>query len=195
MKHHPDRNPDDKARRRNSRKRRRRTKSCRTRSKRAAYDQVRPRRRRSRPPGSARRAARRRRIRRLCRRVRRHLRRDLRAAGPAAARGDGVVSRRRPALQPRPVAGGCGARQRGQDPHSGNGGVRDVPRKRAPKPGTQPQATCPTCHGRGEVRVSQGFFSIQQTCPTVPRHRQGHSRSVRNVPAARVASRSTRRCR
>jgi molecular chaperone DnaJ len=22
-----------------------------------------------------------------------------------------------------------------------------------------------TCHGRGEVRVSQGFFSIQQTCP------------------------------
>src|SRR5512141_1702194 len=33
------------------------------------------------------------------------------------------------------------------------------------KPGTQPQ-TCTTCHGRGEVRVSQGFFSIQQTCPT-----------------------------
>jgi molecular chaperone DnaJ len=32
------------------------------------------------------------------------------------------------------------------------------------KPGTQPE-TCPTCHGRGEVRVSQGFFSIQQTCP------------------------------
>lgn len=32
------------------------------------------------------------------------------------------------------------------------------------KPGTQPK-TCPTCQGRGEVRVSQGFFSIQQTCP------------------------------
>jgi molecular chaperone DnaJ len=32
------------------------------------------------------------------------------------------------------------------------------------KPGTEPKA-CPTCHGRGEVRVSQGFFSIQQTCP------------------------------
>ena len=28
------------------------------------------------------------------------------------------------------------------------------------KPGTQP-TQCPTCHGRGEVRVSQGFFSIQ----------------------------------
>jgi len=32
------------------------------------------------------------------------------------------------------------------------------------KPGTQPKQ-CPSCHGRGEVRVSQGFFSIQQTCP------------------------------
>ncbi len=25
--------------------------------------------------------------------------------------------------------------------------------------------TCPTCHGHGDVRVQQGFFSIQQTCP------------------------------
>ena len=33
------------------------------------------------------------------------------------------------------------------------------------KPGTQPK-TCGTCGGRGEVRVSQGFFSIQQACPT-----------------------------
>jgi molecular chaperone DnaJ len=33
------------------------------------------------------------------------------------------------------------------------------------KPGTQPKQ-CPSCNGRGEVRVSQGFFSIQQTCPT-----------------------------
>ena len=32
------------------------------------------------------------------------------------------------------------------------------------KPGTQAK-TCPTCHGQGQVRVSQGFFSIQQTCP------------------------------
>ncbi len=32
------------------------------------------------------------------------------------------------------------------------------------KPGTQPKQ-CPSCNGRGEVRVSQGFFSIQQTCP------------------------------
>ncbi len=32
------------------------------------------------------------------------------------------------------------------------------------KPGTQAK-TCPTCNGQGQVRMQQGFFSIQQTCP------------------------------
>ena len=32
------------------------------------------------------------------------------------------------------------------------------------KPGTKPKE-CPTCHGAGQVRMQQGFFSIQQTCP------------------------------
>ncbi|NTV11072.1 MAG: molecular chaperone DnaJ, partial [Zoogloea sp.] len=32
------------------------------------------------------------------------------------------------------------------------------------KPGTQAK-TCPTCGGAGQVRMQQGFFSIQQTCP------------------------------
>ena len=32
------------------------------------------------------------------------------------------------------------------------------------KPGTQ-ATTCSTCGGAGQVRVQQGFFSIQQTCP------------------------------
>jgi len=32
------------------------------------------------------------------------------------------------------------------------------------KPGTKPK-TCPTCSGAGQVRMQQGFFSIQQTCP------------------------------
>ena len=31
------------------------------------------------------------------------------------------------------------------------------------KPGTSP-TTCPECRGAGQVRVSQGFFSLQQTC-------------------------------
>jgi len=33
------------------------------------------------------------------------------------------------------------------------------------KPGTKAR-TCATCGGAGAVRVTQGFFSIQQTCPT-----------------------------
>ncbi|MDO8300335.1 molecular chaperone DnaJ [Lacisediminimonas sp.] len=32
------------------------------------------------------------------------------------------------------------------------------------KPGTSPVA-CTTCGGQGQVRMQQGFFSIQQTCP------------------------------
>ena len=32
------------------------------------------------------------------------------------------------------------------------------------KKGTKAE-TCPTCHGHGQVRMQQGFFSIQQTCP------------------------------
>jgi molecular chaperone DnaJ len=32
------------------------------------------------------------------------------------------------------------------------------------KPGTEPVG-CPTCHGQGQVRIQQGFFSIAQTCP------------------------------
>lgn len=30
--------------------------------------------------------------------------------------------------------------------------------------GTSP-SPCPTCHGHGQVRMQQGFFSLQQTCP------------------------------
>ena len=33
------------------------------------------------------------------------------------------------------------------------------------KPGTE-ASTCSTCAGHGQVRMQQGFFSIQQTCPT-----------------------------
>jgi len=32
------------------------------------------------------------------------------------------------------------------------------------EPGTTPE-TCPTCNGVGQVRIQQGFFSVQQTCP------------------------------
>lgn len=32
------------------------------------------------------------------------------------------------------------------------------------KPGSSP-ITCPTCQGHGAVRMQQGFFAVQQTCP------------------------------
>jgi molecular chaperone DnaJ len=37
-------------------------------------------------------------------------------------------------------------------------------------------ATCDTCSGTGQVRISQGFFTLQQTCP----HCRGSGRIVRN---------------
>src|SRR5579862_1203166 len=41
--------------------------------------------------------------------------------------------------------------------------------------GTNP-STCDTCSGTGQVRISQGFFTLQQTCP----HCRGTGRIVRN---------------
>ena len=41
------------------------------------------------------------------------------------------------------------------------------------KPGTGPR-TCPTCGGAGEVRLTQGFFSIARTC----HHCQGQGRVI-----------------
>jgi molecular chaperone DnaJ len=41
------------------------------------------------------------------------------------------------------------------------------------KPGTGPR-TCPTCGGAGEIRLTQGFFSIARTC----HHCQGHGQVI-----------------
>lgn len=41
----------------------------------------------------------------------------------------------------------------------------DVCQGSGARPGTQPE-TCGTCGGAGAVRMQQGFFSVQQTCPT-----------------------------
>ena len=41
--------------------------------------------------------------------------------------------------------------------------------------GSSPQ-TCPTCRGAGQVRMQQGFFSLQQTCP----HCNGHGKVITN---------------
>jgi molecular chaperone DnaJ len=43
------------------------------------------------------------------------------------------------------------------------------------KPGTQP-VTCPMCSGSGRVRASQGFFSIERTCPQC----QGRGQTIKD---------------
>ena len=43
------------------------------------------------------------------------------------------------------------------------------------KPGSSPK-TCSTCNGHGQVRMQQGFFSIQQTCPKC----QGNGKVISN---------------
>ncbi|MBL8576861.1 MAG: molecular chaperone DnaJ [Mesorhizobium sp.] len=43
------------------------------------------------------------------------------------------------------------------------------------KPGTQP-VTCTTCGGHGKVRATQGFFSIERTCPTC----QGRGQTIKD---------------
>lgn len=49
------------------------------------------------------------------------------------------------------------------------------------KPGSEP-VTCKTCNGYGQVRQSQGFFSIQTTCP----HCYGEGTTIKEVcPACR----------
>jgi len=41
--------------------------------------------------------------------------------------------------------------------------VRDLPRIRG-EAGHQPEETCLTCNGAGELRMTQGFFQISRTC-------------------------------
>jgi molecular chaperone DnaJ len=43
------------------------------------------------------------------------------------------------------------------------------------KPGTSPE-TCEACNGNGQVRMQQGFFSIQQTCPNC----KGSGQAIKN---------------
>jgi molecular chaperone DnaJ len=55
------------------------------------------------------------------------------------------------------------------------------------KPGTGPR-TCPTCGGAGEIRLTQGFFSIARTC----HHCQGQGRVIVDRCAACGGAGATR---
>jgi molecular chaperone DnaJ len=56
------------------------------------------------------------------------------------------------------------------------------------KPGSKPRV-CATCAGHGRVRASQGFFSIERTCPTC----QGRGETIDDpCPNCRGAGRVTR---
>ena len=61
------------------------------------------------------------------------------------------------------------------------------------KPGTSAK-TCPTCSGSGQVRMQQGFFSIQQTCPqcrgvgTVIEEPCGHCRGKGKIQEQKTLS-------
>ena len=63
------------------------------------------------------------------------------------------------------------------------------------KKGTKP-TTCTTCGGHGQVRMQQGFFSLQQTCPRC--HGNGRSLAHPERKAGserrRPARRPARRC-
>ena len=179
MKHHPDRNPDDKDVRGEIQGSEGSLRGPhRSRKKRAAYDQfghagVDP----SAGFGARRRRARG--LRRLRRRVRRHLRRDLRRAARRARQRR--LSRRRPALQPRARARGGGARHRGQDPHPDDGGMRDLPRHAAPSPARSPSSARPAT---AAAKCACRRASSRSSRPARRCHGTGKvdPRSVRDVP-------------
>ena len=102
-----------------------------------------------------------RRLRRHPRRARRpvRLRRDVRrAASPRRA-----ATRCRPALRPRDrLRGGATAAPRPSSRCRGRRRASACEGSGSAK-GTAP-ATCPRCHGRGQLRYQQGFFTVAQTC-------------------------------
>ena len=67
-------------------------------------------------------------------------------------------------------------RDQGADP----GRLRGLQRHRAPKPAHDAE-TCPTCAGHGKVRATQGFFTIERTCPPAAAP-ASHPQSLQDLP-------------
>ena len=107
----------------------------------------------------------------------------------AAAPARRTAARRRPPLRPRDHLRGIGARRR-------NARFRFRGRKRA-RPATAParrparrRRTCPQCQGQGQVRFQQGFFTVARTCPQCRGAGEIIDQAVQHAAAA--PARSTR---
>ena len=72
--------------------------------------------------------------------------------------------------------------------------VLDVPRRRAPSPGTAPKL-CPQCGGRGVIDDNQGLFSFSSPCRALRRRRHRHRGPVPDVLAAPASSAGRARSR
>ena len=195
MKHHPDRNPDDKASEEKFKEAKEAYEVLTDAQQARRLRPVRARRRRS-VDGLRRRRGRgagRRGLRRLRRCVRRHLRRDLRRSSAARTR-QRRLSRRRPALQPRAVAGGGRARHRGRRSAFRRWSeCAHLPRQRR-QAGHAAQDLPDLPWSRRGPRVA-GLLLDPADLPAVPRHRARSSPSPARPATAPAASRSTRRCR
>jgi molecular chaperone DnaJ len=86
-------------------------------------------------------------------------------AGAGAARGrrPAGLPRQRPQLRDGDHAGGSRRRQGHADPHPHLGQLRHLQRHR--RQARHQRQDLPHCNGSGTVHLRQGFFSIQQTCP------------------------------
>ena len=187
MKHHPDRNPDDKSAEAKFKEAKEAYEVLTDARKRAAYDQFghagvdasagfggAARARRASADSPTRSAT-----------------SSARSSGSRARRPrQRRVSRRRPALQPRALARGRGARRRGEDPHSDDGRVRDLPRHRR-QAGHAAQAVRHLPRPRRSARVA-GLLLDPADLPHVPRHGQGREPIRARRATARDASKKSK---
>ena len=178
MKFHPDRNPDNPKAEEQFKEAKEAYEVLSDAEKRVGLRPVRPRRRR--PAGWRRRGCRRHgRFRRCLRRhLRRHLRRRDAAAAPTSIAAPTCATTWRSSLEE--AARGTETRIRIPTMEE-----CETCHGTGAKPGTQPK-TCPTCGGHGQVRMQQGFFSIQQTCPKCHGTGAHHRRALHRLPRRRA---------
>ena len=175
LKHHPDRNPGDKAPRKSSRSAPRRTRfsptptsARRTTGSATGVSQA----------GSAVRSDDLRRLRRHPRRPRRHLRvrRSVRRR-PAARR---PAARRRSALRPRDHVRGIGEGRGNEHPDSAAGTLRDL--QRIGRGARIVANGVPPVPGPGTGAVPAGLLHGRAHVPAVPRHRPDDRQAVSHLP-------------